>query len=62
MASTRSGVAKLFLAEEARAIYTHCFGHALNLAYRNTIKRCRIMNDALDITHEIIKLVKKSPA
>ena len=29
--------AKLVLAELARAIYTHCYGHALNLACGNTI-------------------------
>ena len=62
MAGTRSGVAKLVLAEEARAIYTHWYGHALNLACGNTIKKCRTMKDALDISHEIIKLIKKSPA
>ena len=62
MAGTRSGVAKLVLAEEARAIYTHCYGHALNLACGDTIKKCRITKDALDITHEITKLIKKSPA
>ena len=62
MAGTRSGVAKLVLAQEARAIYTHCYGHALNLACGDTIKKCKIMKDALDITHEITKLIKKSPA
>ena len=62
MAGTRSGVAKLVLAEEARAIYTHCYGHGLNLACGDTIKKCRTLKDALDINHEIIKLIKNSPA
>lgn len=62
MAGSRSGVAKLVSEEEARAIYTHCYGHALNLACADTIKRCKIMKDSLDITHEITKLIKKSPA
>ena len=62
MAGTRSGVAKPVLAEEARAIYTHCYGHTLNLTCEDTIKKCRTMKDALDISHEIIKLIKKSPA
>jgi len=57
MAGTRSGVAKLVIAQEARAIYTHCYGHALNLACGDTIKKCKIMKDALDITHEITKLI-----
>ena len=59
MLGTRSGVAKLVLAEEARAIYTHCYGHALNLASGDIIKKCKIMKDTLDITHEIIRLIKK---
>ena len=62
MAGTRSGVAKRVLAEEARAIYTHCYGHALSLACADTIKKCKVMKDALDITHEVTKLIKKSPA
>ena len=45
VAGTRSGVAKLVLAEEARAIYSHCDCHALNLACGDTIKKCRTMKD-----------------
>jgi len=62
MAGARSGVAKLVSEEEPRAIYTHCYGHALNLACADTIKKCKVMKDALDITHEITKLIKNSPA
>ena len=32
MAGVRSGVAKLVTEEEAKALYMHCYGHALNLA------------------------------
>ena len=32
MKGPRSGVAKQLLEEESRAIYTHCYGHSLNLA------------------------------
>ena len=32
MKGPRSGVAKQLLDEEPRAIYTHCYGHSLNLA------------------------------
>ena len=28
----------------------------------DTMKQCKIMHDALDKTHEITKLIKKSPA
>jgi hypothetical protein len=61
MAGLRSGVAKQLSQDEPRAIYTHCYGHALNLACEDTIKRCKLMKDALDTTHEITKLIKKSP-
>jgi hypothetical protein len=61
MAGSRSGVAKMILNEEPRALYTHCYGHALNLACGDTIKRSKIMKDALDIVYEISKLIKKSP-
>ena len=61
MSGYKSGVAIQLLQEEPRAIYTHCYGHALNLACGDTIKKCKVMKDALDTTHEITKLIKKSP-
>ena len=60
-AATKSGVACKVSNEEPRAVYTHCYGHALNLACGDTIKKCQLMKDALDTTHEITKLIKKSP-
>ena len=38
MAVARSGVAKQIIDEELRAIYTHCYGHALNLACGDAIR------------------------
>ena len=32
MSGSRNGVATQIMAEEKRAVYTHCYGHALNLA------------------------------
>lgn len=61
MAGCRSGVAKIILDEEPRALFTHCYGHALNLACSDTIKKCMCLNDALSTTHEITKLIKNSP-
>lgn len=45
-----------------RAVFTHCYGHSLNLACDDTIKGCKAIKDALDTTFEITKLIKKSPA
>ena len=53
MSGKRSGVAAQLRAEEPRAIYTHCYGHALNLAAADTIKKNKLLRDALDITSEI---------
>jgi len=46
-------VAKLISDEQPKAIYTHCYGHALNLSAGDTIKRCKI--NALDIVLEVSK-------
>ena len=32
MRGARKGVAAIITQEESRALYTHCYGHALNLA------------------------------
>ena len=61
MSGAKSGVAKRFLEVEPRAFYTHCYGHALNLAASDTIRICKMLKDALDTTYEITKLIKYSP-
>ena len=61
MSGPRSGVAKKISDLESRAVYTHCYGHSLNLACMDTIKSSKNMQEALDITEEISKLVKLSP-
>ena len=61
MAGSKSGVAKKIMDLEPKALYTHCYGHALNLAVQDSIKHVKIMKDTLDTTHEIIKLIKRSP-
>ena len=61
MSGRKSGVAKQIMDLEHRALYTHCYGHALNLAVGDSIKNIKIMEDTLDTTYEITKLIKKSP-
>ena len=60
MGGTKTGVAKKLLDEEPRAVYTHCYRHALNLVCGDTIRSSKLMKDALDTTHEIVKLLKRS--
>ena len=61
MAGSRRGVAHQILDEESRALFTHCYGHSLNLAMCDTLKSCKLACDALDTTNEISKLIKFSP-
>ena len=57
----KNGVAKQITDLEPRALYTYCYGHSLNLAASDVIKQSKILQDVLDTSHEIIKLIKCSP-
>lgn len=61
MRGIRNGVAKLIQDEEPRSTFTHCYGHSLNLAAKDTIQNCKVLKSSLDTTFEITKLVKYSP-
>ena len=61
MAGKKSGVATQIRKLEPRALYTHCYGHALNLACKDSIKHCKLIKDTLDIATEITDLIKESP-
>ena len=61
MSDPRNGVAKQIMNEEKRALYTHCYGHALNLAVLDTVKQSKVCKDALEIAFEVTRLVKFSP-
>ena len=60
MTGCRNGVAKIISDDEARAIYTHCYGHALNLSVGDTIRQRQVLKAAIDVVAEISKLLKKS--
>ena len=61
MSGVRRGGATQFLTEEPRALYNHCYGHALNLAIGDTIKQVKLLRDTLDTCFEMSKLLKYSP-
>ena len=61
MAGSIGGVAKQLRDEEERALFCHCYGHSLNRAASDAIKRCKVMSDALDTTLEISKLINFHP-
>ena len=48
MARARTGVAVKIQEVEPRAVFTHCYGHALNLAVSDTITKLPRMKDCLD--------------
>ena len=39
----------------------HCYGHSFNLAASDALQKCKLIKSALEVTHEITKLVKYSP-
>ena len=43
MAGCKTGVSTELLQKEPRALYTHCYGHALNLALQETVKSNRVL-------------------
>ena len=53
MSGPKSGVAKQLRDEEEHALYLHCHGHALNLAAGDSIKKCKVTKDALDVAFEV---------
>ena len=61
MCGTKSVVATRILAEEPRAVYTHCYGHSVNLAACDAIKGTKLMKDSMETAHEITKRIKYSP-
>ena len=55
MTGAKSGVVARMYTVEPRAVFTHCYSHALNLACADTIRQCKLIRDALDTMHEITK-------
>ena len=61
MKGIRSGLVPRIQELESRAVYTHCYGHSINLAANDALKSSKLLKDALDMTREITKLIKYSP-
>ena len=61
MSGAKKGVAKQISDIEKRALFTHCYGHTLNLACSDAVKGHKILRDTLETTREITKLIKFSP-
>lgn len=61
MMGKRSGVSTRILAEQPKAVATHCQGHSLSLAMKSLTKDCTILRDVMGTAGEICVLVKYSP-
>ena len=61
MSGSKAGVANQILEEQPKAIFTHCYGHSLNLACSDTIRQSQVIRNAFDTAHEKVNLVKKYP-
>ena len=61
ISGAKKGVAKKLREEEPRAVFTHCYGHALNLVLGDCVKQCKVMKSTFDVVTEVSNLLKKSP-
>ena len=57
----KSGVSVQFKNHYPKILYTHCYGHALNLAVKDACTKVEILKETFEIVWEINKLVKDSP-
>ena len=58
MSGAKKGVAKKLHEEESRAVFTHCYGHALNLVLSDCVKKCKGMKSTFDVVIKVSKLIK----
>lgn len=61
MSGKNTGVKTQILVENKKALWIHCYNHALNLAVLDTLSKERIFKDSLSYCEEMIKLVVYSP-
>lgn len=61
MSGKRNGVTVKIQELESKAVFTHCYGHALNLSVDDTIWQSSVMKDCFDTCFKLVKLVKFSP-
>lgn len=61
MSGKRTGVVTQIKAMNKKCLFTHCYGHALNLAVKDVCNHTKCLKDTFDTAREICKLVTKSP-
>ena len=61
MKGEHKGVAAIIKMENKSCLYVHCHGHSWNLACDDTIKGVPVLQNAFEISRELIKYKRKSP-
>ena len=61
MSGNKAGVARKFKDKNPLALYTHGYGHALNLAVKEACDNVEILKMTFETAKEIVKLAKDSP-
>ena len=61
MKGPKNGVVVQIKKEQQRKLYSHCYAHSLNLAVGDTMKSSNVLQDTIDTTFELTKLIKFSP-
>lgn len=61
MSGQKTGVASRIKEINKKSLYTHCYGHALNLCVKDACTNVSCLKNTFDCAFEIVKLVKKSP-
>ena len=61
MAGHKNGVAAKIKEENPKCLYTHCYGHDLNLCVKDASTEVPTPTETFAITKEICNLIKKSP-
>ena len=61
MSGVKTGVKTQIHVKEPRALYTHCYGHALSLSVADTVRMMKSLGNVMDTVHELSKLLQYSP-
>ena len=61
MAGSKNGVKAQILKQEPRALFTHCYEHALSLSVADTVKTIKTLGTVMNTVHELSKLLQYSP-
>ena len=61
MSGHKTVVSSQIKKENPKAIFSHCYGHSLQLAVSDTMRKVKQLRDVFDTVQEISKLIKYSP-